>query len=533
MSDQVPLTWSEVTIGSIARVVGGGTPPSKDPTNFAPPGQGIPWITPADLSGYRARTISRGARDLTSAGLAACGATLLPMGTVLFSSRAPIGYVAIAANEISTNQGFKSFVFPEEFDARFAYYQLKHLKPNAEAIATGTTFKEVSGAVASTLPFKVAPGPEQVRIADQLDALFAHAQACNDRLRSIPGLIKRLRAAVMNAAVSGDLSEPATLTKHSPASRTPFPIVPIINALAEPLRNGKSVRDGDGLRVLRLTALRTQNVDLNEVKSGDWSGIADIGRFLIRDGDFLVSRGNGSRDLVGRGGLVVGCSQSLAFPDTMIRLRVSPDHLLPEYLSVAWESEGVREQIAKAAKTTAGIWKVSQTDLERISIPLPTLDEQRGIVRRTKALLDVAAAVEKRYVAANLHAERLTSLLLAKAFRGELVNQEPNDEPAADLLARISMRRSQPPSPTKSRTPRPQRASLETHAMTKSRHDNDVMGQPYLARQLRRLGVPSSAEALFKVAELPVADFYKQLAWEVTQGHVKDRQTLLEPGDAA
>ena len=69
--------------------------------------------------------------------------------------------------------------------------------------------------------------------------------------------------------------------------------------------------------------------------------------------------------------------------------------------------------------------------------------------------------------------------------------------------------------------------------MTKSRQDDDVMGQPYLAGHLRRIGTPASAEALFKVAELPVADFYKQLAWEVAQGHVKDNQTPLEPGHAA
>lgn len=69
--------------------------------------------------------------------------------------------------------------------------------------------------------------------------------------------------------------------------------------------------------------------------------------------------------------------------------------------------------------------------------------------------------------------------------------------------------------------------------MTKSRQDNDVMNRPYLAGHLRRIGTPASAEVLFKVAELPVADFYKQLAWEVAQGHVKDNQTTLEPGHAA
>lgn len=206
---ELPAQWSEVPIGSFARVVGGGTPPSKDPANFAAPGQGIPWLTPADLSGYQRQTVERGARDLTPAGFAACGATLLSKGSVLFSSRAPIGYVAIAANEISTNQGFKSFVLPEGFDPRFCYYQLKHLKPEAEAIATGTTFKELSGAAAATLPFKVAPLNEQTRVADQLDTLLARIKACNDHLDAIPGLLKRFRRAVLEAATFGVCHRPA------------------------------------------------------------------------------------------------------------------------------------------------------------------------------------------------------------------------------------------------------------------------------------------------------------------------------------
>jgi type I restriction enzyme, S subunit len=206
MSDQLPSGWAEAPAGAIARIVGGGTPPSKDPVNFTYPGSGIPWITPADLSGYRKQTIERGARDLTPIGLAACGATLLPKGTVLFSSRAPIGYVAIAANEISTNQGFKSFVLPEGFDPRFTYYQLKHLKPEAEAIATGTTFKELSGAATATLPFKLSPLVEQTRIADQLDALLARVQACNHRFDAIPALLKRFRQSILTDAITGKIT---------------------------------------------------------------------------------------------------------------------------------------------------------------------------------------------------------------------------------------------------------------------------------------------------------------------------------------
>lgn len=527
MTAALPKGWDVAPIGSVARVVGGGTPPSHDPDNFAPVGHGIPWVTPADLSGYRSQSVSRGARDLSEAGLARCGATLMPKGTVLFSSRAPIGYVAIAANEISTNQGFKSFVLHAEIDPRFVYWQLKHLKPEAEAIATGTTFKELSGAAAATLPLRIAPAPEQTRIADQLDTLLARIQACQDRLEAIPALLKRFRRAVLDAAASG-----ALIDENGP----PAAVVKLGSVLAEPMRNGKSVRDGNGLKVLRLTALKQSGIDLTATKTGDWTGVRDVQRFLIRDGDYLVSRGNGSKELVGRGGKVANCSDDVAFPDTMIRIRPDTSRLLPDYLNAVWAAPVVRKQIEAAAKTTAGIWKVSQPDLEGVAFPLPSIERQATVVQRVQALMNLASEIERRHVASARQVRRLTPLTLAKAFRGELVPQDPNDEPASALLARIAAQRNAPTDATSaptSRRSRPPRAPKESATMTKSRQDHDVMGQPYLAGHLRRIGTPASAEALFKAAELPVADFYKQLAWEVAQGHVKDNQTTLEPGHAA
>lgn len=107
---KLPSTWIDVEIGEIAEVIGGGTPNANDVENFTAPGEGIAWLTPADLSGYKRKEIAFGARDLTSQGYKSCSAKLMPKGSLLFSSRAPIGYVAVAANEIATNQGFKSFV---------------------------------------------------------------------------------------------------------------------------------------------------------------------------------------------------------------------------------------------------------------------------------------------------------------------------------------------------------------------------------------------------------------------------------------
>lgn len=373
----------------------------------------------------------------------------------------------------------------------------------------------------------VAPLAEQTRIADQLDILLARIKACQDRLEAIPALLKRFRRAVLDAAASGALTD-----EDGPQAA----VVKLGSVLAEPMRNGKSVRDGSGLKVLRLTALKQSGIDLAETKTGDWAGVRDVQRFLIRDGDYLVSRGNGSKELVGRGGKVANCSDDVAFPDTMIRIRPDTSRLLPDYLNVVWAAPVVRKQIEAAAKTTAGIWKVSQPDLEGVALPLPSIERQATVVQRVLALMNLASEIERRHVASARLVLRLTPLTLAKAFRGELVPQDPDDETASALLARITAQRDVPASVAAASTPRrgrPPRAPKETATMTKSRQDDDVLGKPYLAGHLRRIGTPANAEALFKAAELPVADFYKQLAWEVAQGHVKDNQTTLEPGHAA
>ena len=135
--------WIECKISDIGTVVGGATPSTKKAENYE--GGNISWITPKDLSTFSGRYIKRGERNITETGLKSCSTQLMPKNTVLFSSRAPIGYVAIAANNVCTNQGFKSVIPNENTDALFLYYLLKYNKDKIESMGSGTTFKEVSG----------------------------------------------------------------------------------------------------------------------------------------------------------------------------------------------------------------------------------------------------------------------------------------------------------------------------------------------------------------------------------------------------
>lgn len=152
--------WLTKTIGEVAEVIGGGTPSTKIKNNF---GGDIPWLTPKDLSQLHPRYIKEGSRNLTEEGLNSCSSRLLPKNTVLLSSRAPIGYVAIAANPIATNQGFRSLVVRSGYHYEFIYYWLLGNVEKLRQHATGSTFKELSGTALKAIEIKLPACIEEQR----------------------------------------------------------------------------------------------------------------------------------------------------------------------------------------------------------------------------------------------------------------------------------------------------------------------------------------------------------------------------------
>ena len=160
--------WREYRIGEIADIVGGSTPSTADPSNF---NGDIPWLTPKDLSGPHDRYVSRGERNLSRKGLESCSAQLLPAGTVLVTSRAPIGYAAIAKNPIATNQGFRNLIPKPGFDSEFLYYWVKAHVEELQRYASGSTFQELTGTALAQIRICVPPLPEQRAIAHILGTL--------------------------------------------------------------------------------------------------------------------------------------------------------------------------------------------------------------------------------------------------------------------------------------------------------------------------------------------------------------------------
>lgn len=181
--ESIMSQWIECTLNDIGEIVGGATPSTVKREYY---GGKIPWITPKDLSSHQERYIAKGERNITKAGLNSCSTTLLPKNTILFTSRAPIGYVAISSTELCTNQGFKSIIPKEGIDKLFVYYLLVYNRNKIISMGSGTTFKEISGKVMKSIEVKIPQKLQHQRkissILGKLDDKIEVNNKINDNL---------------------------------------------------------------------------------------------------------------------------------------------------------------------------------------------------------------------------------------------------------------------------------------------------------------------------------------------------------------
>lgn len=165
-------TWAKGNVSDFGEVVGGATP-SKDVDEYFC-SEGIVWLTPKDLTSTGKKFIYKGETDITEAAYRSCSTKLLPKGSVLLTSRAPVGCVAIAMTELCTNQGFKSIIPDNEFGTAFVYYFFKENKQLLESHSSGTTFMEISGSALKTIPAFIPPKDLTKRFSSICEPIFAY-----------------------------------------------------------------------------------------------------------------------------------------------------------------------------------------------------------------------------------------------------------------------------------------------------------------------------------------------------------------------
>lgn len=450
INKELPHNWVECNISDISDIIGGGTPNSNDDTNF---GGEIAWITPADLSNYSDIYISRGRRNLSDKGLKTSSAKLMPKNSILFSSRAPIGYVAITSSEICTNQGFKSILPSQFYDSRFIYFYLKHIKKYAESAATGTTFKELSGSKFGSLKLKLAPLKEQIKISDKLESIFEVYIILQKKIDRTPEIIKQFKQNVLEQAVSGKLTKEwrqnnkyVKLNKDDLILNNKKLLKSKISDtwvagnisdlfLVNPGHKGISIEDNLLVSFIPMASIEEENGIINtgvhrqykEVKSG-------FTKFI--EGDVLFAKITPCMEN-GKVGIATGLKSGLGCGTT--ELHVFREQIIGTNIILFYHFllESFRQKAKSNFQGSSGHLRVPVTFFEDLKIDLPPKEEIEQIQKKVNELFKYVENIESHFIELKKVVQSLPNNVLEKAFSGELVKQDPEDESAEILLNKI------------------------------------------------------------------------------------------------
>lgn len=382
--------WKECLLSDLGTVVGGATPSTKNPANYE--GGTISWITPKDLADFKGRYIARGERMITDAGLSSCSTQLMPEHSVLFSSRAPIGYVAIAANELCTNQGFKSVVPNERTDYLFLYYLLRYYKDAIENLGSGTTFKEVSGSTMRNVKVKVPVlFSEQKKIASVLGAIDDKIEE-NERINN--NLLQQAQAVFAKEFLSFDT------TPEGWKESSLLGIADYLNGLAMQKFRPK---DGEnGLPVLKIKELRQGSCDA----SSELCSPSIKKECIVHDGDVIFSWS---------GSLLVDfwCGGTCGLNQHLFKVTSTS---FDKWFYFAWTDHHLQKFAAIAADMATTMGHIKREELAKAEVLVPPQAEYERIGGLLAPIYDLVVAnrIENRKLAT------LRDELLPRLMSGDL-----------------------------------------------------------------------------------------------------------------
>jgi type I restriction enzyme S subunit len=301
--------------------------------------------------------------------------------------------------------------------------------------STGSTRRRIARGKLADLQFPLPPGNEQKRIAAKLDATLVAVDACRQRLDGVAAILKRFRQAVLSAATSGELTR--EWREERGLADQKWPMIKTKEAGKVQLGRQRSPKYHHGPTMrpyLRVQNIFEDRIDLADVMEMDFSG-ADLEKYRLHPGDILLNEGQ-SPQYLGRPAMYRGEMVEVCFTNSLIRFQ-SGDSVLSEFALLLFRHYMHSGRYISEGTITTNIAHLSAGRFGEVEFPQPPVEEQQEIVRRAQGLFTLADQFEARLTAARKVVDRLTSALLANAFRGELVPQDPNDEPASVLLERI------------------------------------------------------------------------------------------------
>ena len=321
-----------------------------------------------------------------------------------------------------------------EMPVKYWFYQFKNLRLNE--LNKATAVPGINRQDAYKIKIYLAPLEEQKRIANKLDKLFARIDSCCDRLARIPQILEKFRQSVIQSAISGNL----TMDWVYADSPEFWEEVLIGDLLVEKPRNGYSPRAVNfetETKSLTLTATTSGRFDPKYIKYIN-EKIPEDSYLWLEPGDILIQRAN-TFEYVGVSAVYDGPPKGYIYPDLMMKCKAN-SRVLTKFLYYLLSSNEVRSYFRKKATgTTGNMPKINQKTIISTPVWLPPIDEQQEIVNRLDTFLNHVDLIETNYKNALSQIKELKSLILEQAFLGELVPQDPNDQPASTLLERIKV----------------------------------------------------------------------------------------------
>jgi len=492
---EMPVGWASIELIDAGIWGSGGTPSRKNPRYYE--NGSIPWLVIGDLNDQAVEEFST---SITELGLINSSAKLIPTGSLLVAMYGSIGKLGITTFPCTTNQAI-AFCIPNEelVELRYLFHALANAKPELIAKGQGGAQQNISQGILKEHLIPLSPLNEQRRIAAKLDITLAAVEACRQRLDGVAAILKRFRQAVLAAATSGELT--------------------------------RQWREERGIEVAPTISLR----EIIKVSSGKFLPA----KAMVACGGIPVYGGNGVNGfhnesniseptlVIGRVGYYCGSihltPEKAWITDNALTVRHDAVSTRAKYLYYALQGIDLRANDSSTAQPV-----ISGSKIYPVRLICPCIEEQDEIVDRVESLFTLANQLEARLTAARKFIERLTPALLAKAFRGELVPQDPNDEPASVLLERIrAARQAEAGAGKPSRRGRRKAAAHPDQLLL----DAAPIRPDLLSGLLRECGALSEL-ALLAASELDPGKFRQQLAQDIAHGVVRetdeDGHVLLE-----
>lgn len=461
-----PVSWTVAQLSNVGTWGSGGTPSRSNAKNFL---GDIPWAVIGDLND---KTLHSTQQQISNIGLNTSSAKLVPAQALLVAMYGSIGKLSITGIECATNQAI-AFCIPDEelIDLKYLFYALRHSRTKLVELGQGAGQQNISQTILKRFEIPVAPLKEQKRIAQKLHALLAQVDTLKARIDAIPALLKRFRHATLSAAANGDLTKDwreviqgtqdresanqylaRILEARSLRPRTKFkpPVAPDTDTRSTEVPNTWVVSSVssfaeclDSMRVPVKKELRAREGGIYPYFGANGE-VDRVNEFLFDDDLVLVTE---DETFYGRVKPIAYKYSGKCWVNNHVHVLRAHDKVGQSFLCYILMHYDVTPWLTG----TTGRAKLTQGALMALPIGVPPPDEQAEIVRRIEKLFAFADQLEARVSAARVRIDALTQSLLGKAFRGELVPQDPDDEPASVLLERIRAQRAAAPKPKRGR----------------------------------------------------------------------------------